>query len=64
LAKNKELAATATFMAAKCEQAQNYVAGEERTYRYFNLLLEEYADTQFYQKAIEECRHFASYSAR
>jgi hypothetical protein len=64
LAKNKELAATAAFMAAKCEQAQNYVAGEERTYRYFNLLLEEYADTKFYQKAIEECRHFASYSAR
>lgn len=64
LAKNKELAATAAFMAAKCEQAQNYVAGEERTYRYFNLLLEEYADTKFYQKAIEECRHFATYSAR
>jgi hypothetical protein len=64
LAKNKELAATAAFMAAKCEQAQNYVAGEARTYRYFNLLLEEYADTKFYQKAIEECRHFASYSAR
>jgi len=64
LAKNKELAATAAFMAAKCEQAQNYVAGEERSYRYFELLRKEYGNTKFYQKAIEECRHFASYSAR
>jgi len=51
-------------MAAKCEQAQNYVAGEERSYRYFELLRKEYGNTKFYQKAIEECRHFASYSAR
>lgn len=64
LAKNKELAATAAFMAAKCEQAQNYVAGEERSYGYFSLLQNDYADTRFYQKAIEECRHFAAYTSR
>lgn len=64
LARNKELAATAAFMAAKCEQAQNYVAGEERSYQYFDLLRKEYTDTRFYQKAIEECRHFAAYTDR
>jgi len=61
LAHDKELAATAAFMAAKCVQAQHYVRGEARSYPYFDLLRREFADTRLYQRAIEECRYFAAY---
>jgi hypothetical protein len=61
LAHDKELAATAAFMAAKCVQAQHYVRGEARSYPYFDLLQREFADTRLYQRAIEECRYFAAY---
>ena len=64
LTDNQELAASAAFMAAKCEQNAYFVNGGERTYTYFNMLRDQYADTQFYQKAIEECRYFNKYVSR
>lgn len=64
LAGNSELAATAAFMAAKCEQSNNYLNGGQRTYQYFDMLRDRYADTRFYQKAIEECRYFSAYTSR
>lgn len=64
LANNPELAASAAFMAAKCEQNEYYINGGTRTYKYFDLLVEKYSETKFYQKAIEECRYFNKYASR
>jgi hypothetical protein len=73
--KNKELAAKATFMAAKCEQNQYYISSDARkedfsptapTYNskyrtYFKSLKDNYSSTKFYQKAIAECSYFNKY---
>lgn len=64
LASNPELAATAAFMAAKCEQDQYYLNGGQQTYQYFGILKDRYSGTNFYKTAIEECRYFAAYSSR
>lgn len=57
LAQNPELAARAAFMAAKCEQNEYFAFGGDRSYTYFSILRDQYADTRFYQKAIEECAY-------
>jgi len=76
LTKNRELAARASFMAAKCEQNayftskdcaytgyRNEIPTPPTEYRkYFGLLKAEYADTEFYQQAIEECKFFKAYA--
>lgn len=64
LAKEPELGASATFMAAKCEQNLFFAYGGVRTYRYFELLKTQYAGTRFYQKAINECKYFRYYASK
>ncbi len=61
LTNNSELAASAAFMAAKCEQNRYFTYGGERSYTYFRILAERYTDTQFYLKAVEECKYFRTF---
>lgn len=62
--RDPELAAKATFMAAKCEQNRYFAYGGERTYQFFTQLRDEYAQTEFYQRAIAECAYFADFTSR
>ncbi len=68
---NPEMAAQSCYMAAKCEQKQYYLdpktpmewSGIEPDYnpenrRYFQRLQNEFKDTQYYLKVIEECQYF------
>jgi len=78
LARSAELKARAAFMAAKCEQNLYYITkgSQYSTYSndiplvpneyrsYFNLLIENYADTKFYQEVVQECLYFERYAAR
>jgi len=64
LAQNPEFAARIAFMAAKCEQNQYFAYGGAQTFTYFNLLRDEYSDTRFYQRAIEECQYFAAFTTK
>lgn len=64
LALEPELAAKATFMAARCEQNAYFWQRSARTYTYFTLLKTQYANTQFYQRAIRECKYFAAFAAK
>lgn len=74
-AENWELAAKATFMAAKCEQKEFYLdpntklvfnnnipAAPPEYLTYFNKLEEDYYETQFYKEIIEECKYFAAFA--
>ena len=63
-AKDPELAARATYMAAKCERNAHYAYGRERTYYYFDQLRSKYRGTNFYDKVIRECKYFAAYASR
>ena len=66
LTENPELIARALFMAAKCEQNDYYVNrfnGAQRTYQYFNLLL-EFQDTRFGRRLQKECKYFEAYVNR
>ncbi len=64
LAQDPELAAAATFMAAKCEQNRFFFQGGTPTYQYFELLRTEHANSAFFQKIIAECRYFRAYAAK
>jgi hypothetical protein len=57
LTSNKELKAKAVFMAAKTEQNKGFAPPE----KYFDMLKDSYADTQYYQEIIRECVRFKSY---
>lgn len=64
---DRELAARATYMAAKCERNAwyvNRVFGTKRTYDFFDLLRENYADTRYYERVVRECKTFQAYLAR
>ncbi len=75
LTKDDELAARASFMAAKCELAKfyqdkdsdyNYWTNEipklpEKYRNYYDILKNKYSKTEFYQEAISECKFFAYY---
>jgi hypothetical protein len=71
---NLELAAECCFMAAKCEQNEYYITvpsdDENNTtkntyYRtYFKQMKERYSKTQFYGKAINECKYFNYFVSR
>ena len=72
--KDRELAAKACFMAAKCEQNKFYnlaydrgklynqhdeFKNEKNIYRnYFRKPTDNYSDTGFYKEALEECMYF------
>lgn len=78
LTDNQELAAKATFMAAKCELALFYQSGlyrrpkgrntipyiAESFQKNYKLLKEQYSETQFYQEIIEECAFFKAYATK
>jgi len=64
---NPELAARATYMAAKCERNAWYISrvrGTQRTYDFFDLLRENYPDTRYYGQVVRECKTFQAYLAR
>ena len=61
---NRELAAQATFMAARCEQNNFYWKGGTRTYENFAILKRDYANTQFYARIVAECKYFQFYASR
>ena len=61
-APDKEAAAMAAYYAAKTERNEYYARGRPggtRPFTYFRLLQENYADTEFYARVVEECRTFA-----
>ena len=75
---DKEQAAKACYMAAKCElidfyHSEAYKEPEccntvpyipEEFGSYYNLLLDQYGDTKFYEKIINECQFFRAYAYR
>ena len=77
-ANDKEQAAKACYMAAKCElidfyHSEAYKKPEccntvpyipEEFGNYYNLLLDQYGDTKFYEKIINECQFFRAYAYR
>ena len=78
LTKNQELAARATFMAAKCQHNAwyNHKDNKRSVYSnkipkfpaeyqtYFDLLQADYRDTKFYGEAIKECKYFRMYALK
>ncbi|MFK7808580.1 MAG: hypothetical protein AB8F74_12320 [Saprospiraceae bacterium] len=76
LAINREDAAKACFMAARCEQKRFFTSKDsdysyysnqvpvlpEGYRRHYDLLINEYNETAFYQEAIRECSFFAAYA--
>ncbi|MEZ4777096.1 MAG: hypothetical protein R3D00_28225 [Bacteroidia bacterium] len=67
---SRELAAKATFMAAKCEQNRFYLAGltdydnldQKPQYRTrFDQLISDYSDTDYYKEVLEECSYLNFY---
>lgn len=78
LAMDDELAARASFMAAKCELAAFYQDPEINyspwkneipvlplKYRnYYDLLITKYSDTEFFEEAVEECAFFGLYAEK
>jgi hypothetical protein len=64
LADNKELSARATFMEAKCEQNEFFVYGTPGTaqpHAAFDILVDNFSDTQFFVQAVQECQYFQAY---
>ncbi len=75
LTTDDELAARASFMAAKCELAAFYQDKEykygfwkneipelpEKYRNYYDLLINKYSDTEFFQEALSECKFFRYY---
>lgn len=62
---NPELAARATFWAAKCERNEFYVnrpQGAVRTFEFFQDLIDRYSDTEYYQRVIDQCATFRLYA--
>ena len=67
LARDPNLGAKATFMAAKCERNAYYLEasqGGQRTYQYFEVLHQFYRDTPYYEEVRSKCRDFDSYVSR
>ena len=66
-APDKEAAALAAYYAAKTERNEYYARGRPggtRPFTYFRLLRENYADTEFYERMVEECKTFAWFVGR
>ena len=62
LTTDPELAARASFMAARCEQNLYFAGFTPRSYQYFELLKNNYANTRFYAFIVQECRYFKAYA--
>ncbi|MCP9234333.1 hypothetical protein [Lewinella sp. JB7] len=66
-APDREAAALAAYYAAKTERNEHYALGRPggaRPFSYFRLLRDSYADTDFYDELIAECRTFAWFVGR
>ena len=66
-APDREAAALATYFAAKAERNRHYALGRpggQRPFTYFGILRDTYADTDFYDALVAECRTFAWYVDR
>lgn len=78
LTDDPELAAKATFLAARCQQKQ-WLGLPDTAYRpgnrtiplpsreamyFYDLLMSRYSQTAFYEKIIRECKWFAAYARR
>ncbi len=67
LSSDPEVSARAAFWAAKCERNEWYTDGPanvDPSYINFQLLASNYADTDFYQRAIQECSYFRAFVRR
>ena len=78
LSKSRELQARCAFWIAKCEQILFYLNKDNHYQfnnkippnvppqyrRYFKLLKEYYADTEFYKQAMTECKYFRFYTIK
>jgi hypothetical protein len=78
LATNPELAAKAAFQAARCEQKIYFQSIQYKPEPCCNripripighlpsyeLLRNQYSDTEFYQQIVKECKYFAAYTAK
>ena len=78
LSNSTELSARAAFMAAKCQQNMYFTAkgSDYSTYSniipslpeeyrgYFQVLIDHYRDTEFFEEIIEECLYLERYAAR
>ncbi len=67
LSTDPETAARATYWAAKCERNAWYASrarGTQRTYDFFDLLKNNYANTRFYERVVRECKTFRAYLAK
>ncbi|MFZ4426221.1 MAG: hypothetical protein ACOYOO_03610 [Saprospiraceae bacterium] len=62
LTSDPELAARATFMAARCEQNLFFAGFGPRSNEYFELLKRNYAQTRFYTYVVQECSYFKVYA--
>jgi hypothetical protein len=65
-ADDPEFAAKAAYMAAKCERNEYYVnrtSGVERTFKYFDMLRDQYNNTEYYKELSERgrCKTFIAY---
>lgn len=66
LAKDKELAAKACYMAAKCEESNRYqgivdIDNGLGKHKYYKILKDKYAGTEFYNEVLGECIYFNNY---
>jgi len=67
IARDPELAARASFWAAKCERNEYYASRFQdvaRSYTYFNDLTENFNGTEYYQRIINQCLTFLAYANR
>ena len=61
VAHSDEIKVAAAYMAAKCERNDFYVRGTRRTFDNFYIIHNEFSDTEFYQRIIQECLDFQAY---
>lgn len=64
LSRDAELDAKIAFMASKCERNDYYMrqhSGGEQTFKYYNLLIDNYANTTFYATLMEKNKAFSAY---
>lgn len=64
LTQDKEIAAKATYWAAKCERNAwyaNRARGARNQYEYFSILKNEYNNTDYYKRVVRECKTFQAY---
>lgn len=62
--RSDELDAKAAFMASKCERNEFYMRehrGGEQTFKYFNMLIDNYSSTSFYATLMEKSKDFKAY---